>query len=64
MRSFLFLVAIVALSYGLWIHDWTTIIAAFTLAIIWPLIERDIDVRSERALLDRLWDDDDLKDSA
>jgi hypothetical protein len=55
------------LAYGLWAHDWTTIIASAAMAAVWPfiasgvLMERE---RAERELLDRLWDDDDLSESA
>ena len=64
MRSLLFILAILLLCYGLWAHDWTTIIASVGVAVIWPLIENDVRMRQKRTLLDRLWDDTDLSDSA
>ncbi len=64
MRSLLFILAILLLCYGLWAHDWTTIIASVGVAVIWPAIENDVRFRQQRTLLDRLWDDDDLSDSA
>jgi hypothetical protein len=65
MRALLFISSIVTLSYGLWEHDWTLIFVALTLAVIWPLIASGVyeDVRQQR-LLDELWDDDDLSESA
>ena len=53
-----------SLCYGLWAHDWTTIVASVGVAVIWPLIENDVRMRQQRTLLDRLWDDTDLSDSA
>ncbi len=64
MRSLLFVLAILLLCYGLWAHDWTTIIASIAVAVIWPIIENDVRFRQQRTLLDKLWDDDDLSDSA
>ena len=64
MRSLLFILAILLLCYGLWAHDWTTIVASVGVAVIWPAIENDVRFRQQRTLLDRLWDDDDLSDSA
>ncbi len=64
MRSLLFVLAILLLCYGLWAHDWTTIVASVGVAVIWPAIENDVRFRQQRTLLDRLWDDDDLSDSA
>ena len=64
MRSLLFILAILLLCYGLWAHDWTTIIASVGVAVIWPAIENDVRFRQQRTVLDRLWDDDDLSDSA
>ncbi len=64
MRSLLFILAILLLCYGLWAHDWTTIIASVAVAVIWPIIENDVRFRQQRTLLDKLWDDDDLSDSA
>ncbi len=64
MRSLLFILAILLLCYGLWAHDWTTIIASVGVAVIWPAIENDVRFRQQRTLLDKLWDDDDLSDSA
>ncbi len=62
MKSILLLLALVTLAYGLWTHDWTTIIASFAVAVMWPLLEKDVHDREQ--MLDRLWDDDDdLKDS-
>ena len=52
------------LCYGLWAHDWTTIVASVGVAVIWPAIENDVRMRQQQTLLDRLWDDDDLSDSA
>lgn len=53
---------------GLWNHDWRVILASFILMAIGPLLafeSRDERARRRhRARLDRLWDDDDLKDSA
>ncbi len=64
MRSLLFILAILLLCSGLWAHDWTTIIASVAVAVIWPIIENDVRFRQQRTLLDKLWDDDDLSDSA
>ncbi len=64
MRSLIFVFAIVLLAYGLWAHDWTTILASIAVAVIWPIIENDVRFRQQRTLLDKLWDDDDLSDSA
>ncbi len=64
MRSLIFILAIILLCYGLWAHDWTTIIASVAVAVIWPIIENDVRFRQQRTLLDKLWDDDDLSDSA
>ncbi len=64
MKSLLFVLAILLLCYGLWAHDWTTIIASVGVAVIWPAIENDVRFRQQRTLLDKLWDDDDLSDSA
>ena len=64
MRSLFFVFAIVMIAYGLWAHDWTTIIASVGVAVIWPAIENDVRFRQQRTLLDKLWDDDDLSDSA
>ncbi len=63
MKSLLFVLAILLLCYGLWAHDWTTIIASVGVAVIWPAIENDVRFRQQQTLLDRLWDDDDLSDS-
>ncbi len=57
MRHLITLVAVAFLAYGLWNHDWTTIFAAFLLAVIWPLIAHDVEMRSERRVLDKLWDE-------
>jgi len=57
MRSILFITVISFLAYGLWAHDWSIIIAAITLAIVWPLVAADVKRH-------RLWADDDLSESA
>ncbi len=62
MKSLLFILALVTLAYGLWAHDWTTIVASFAVAVMWPLLEKD--VRDREQMMVGLWDDDDLKDSA
>jgi hypothetical protein len=64
MRTLLFITGITALAYGLWGHDWTTIIAAMVVIVIMPMVDLDVNARSRRQLLDRLWDDDDLSGSA
>ncbi len=64
MKSLLFVLAILILCYGLWAHDWTTIIASVGVAVIWPAIQNDVRMRQQRTLLDKLWDDSDLSDSA
>ncbi len=53
MRSLLFILAILLLCYGLWAHDWTTIIASVGVAVIWPAIENDVRNRQSE---DQLWD--------
>ena len=61
------LFAVSFLACGLWNHDWTTIIASLVMVLVWPLIAPEILMekeRTERELLDRLWDDDDLSESA
>lgn len=69
MRHILVLSVALFISIGLWNHDWTVIVAALVLGLIWPLIADEVyEVREERRkreLLDRLWDDDgDLPRSA
>ena len=67
MRAMLIIVCIFAIASGLWNHDWTAIGAGVLLAVVWPAISEEVmGVREceHRELLDRLWDDDDLSDSA
>jgi hypothetical protein len=64
MRSILFITVISFLAYGLWAHDWSIIVSALTLAVVWPLVAADVKRHTERELLDRLWADDDLSESA
>ena len=52
------LLALIMLAYGLWTHDWRLILAAGSVAAIWPLISADPDAIEHEELLDRLWDDD------
>ncbi len=64
MRSLLFIALLAFLSYGLWMHDWTTIVASVALLAIYPLIAEDVEDRKRRELLERLWSDEDLSESA
>jgi len=54
MRTLTF-VAVVGLAYGLWVHDWQTILASLAVAVIWPLIRDDVGSAGE---LERAWGDD------
>jgi len=60
-RWLLYSLAFYAVIVGLWDHDWRLILAGAAVAVIWPLISADLEHERE---LDRLWDDDDLADSA
>jgi hypothetical protein len=68
MGCFLVGSAIWFLGYGLWQHDWRIILVSVLLAVIWPLIQDQVvsvaEERRHQQVLDRLWDDDDLSDSA
>ncbi len=67
MRSLLFIATLAFLSYGLWVHYWTTIGASIALLAIYPLIAEDVEMREERQrreLLEKLWADEDLSESA
>ncbi len=74
MRGFLFIFSLCMLAYGLWVHDWTTIIAALALAIAWPLMVKDVHDNYDEKLVAQWWNDaadpersrwdDNLEDSA
>lgn len=67
-RGFLIGASLWFLGYGLWQHDWRIIVASAALGLVWPLISDEVmyvaKERRHRELLDYLWDDDDLSESA
>ncbi len=67
MGVLLIVSALLFLCYGLWAHDWTVIGASLTLLVAWPLVKNEVmhrEQRRQRVILDYLWADDDLSDSA
>ncbi len=74
MKSLISILVLCLLAYGLWAHDWTTIIAALCVAIVWPIVEYDVRERQDQRIWDTITDprnklgsarsDDDLSDSA
>ena len=56
MKLLVRLAALTTLLFGVWTHDWRTILAGTLVWLIWPLIHDDI-TRDERATLDQLWND-------
>ncbi len=64
MRVWPYIIWLSALSYGLWAHDWTMIGTSILVALVWPMIAVDLEKQRRERLLDRLWNDDDLSNSA
>ncbi len=58
MRVWPYIIWLSALSYGLWIHQWTLIVMAIVIALVWPMIAVDLEKQRRERLLERLWDDD------
>ncbi len=64
MRSSIFLLALITLAYGLWAHDWSLIVTSVVLIVVWPMLVEDLQKHKRERMIDRLWDDDDLSESA